>query len=76
MRNWPYFVAGNLWLLIALVLLLGRKAERFQPTFYSFFGTRSWLSPFAYGFLIVACAFIGVGLIFLGSRATNVSNPR
>ena len=61
---------------MALVLLLGRKAVRFQPTFYSFFGIGGWLSPFAYGFLIVACAFIGGGLIFLGSRAMNVSNPR
>ena len=76
MRNWPYFVAGNLWLLTAVVLLVGRKAARTSPTFYSFFGIGGWFSPFAYGFLIVACAFIGVGLILLGSRAMNVSNPR
>jgi hypothetical protein len=76
MRDRPHFVAGNLWLLVALVLLLGMKAVRYEPTRYSFFGIGGWHSPFAYGFLIVACASIGVGLMFLGSRAANVRDPK
>jgi hypothetical protein len=76
MRNWACFLLGNLWLLMAFVLLLGRKVVRVGPLMYSFFGVGGWLSPFAYGFLIVACALIGVGLMFLGNRPTNVSNPR
>lgn len=64
MSNQPYFLAGNFWLLMALLLLIGRKAERYQPTFYSFFGIGGWLSPIAYGFLIFACVVIGVIFIF------------
>lgn len=76
MRNWPYFVGGNFWLLMALVLWLGRNAVRTGPTRYSFFGVGGWLSPFEYGLLVVACAFIGAALMFLWSRPANTSDPR
>ena len=76
MRNWMYFVVGNMWLLTGLVLWLGRKAVRFQPTRYSFFGVGGWLSPFAYGFLILVCALIGIALVLLASRSRDASNQR
>ena len=56
----PYFIVGNLWLLVALALFVGRTFERGSPTRYSFFGVGGWLSPFAYGFLIVVTAAVGV----------------
>jgi hypothetical protein len=76
MRNRLYFVVGNSWLLMALVLWLGRNAVRYAPTRYSFFGVGGSLSPFAYGFLILACAVIGVVLIVLAHRSTDVSGTR
>ena len=58
-----YFVAGNVWLIIALVLLLGKNNVRIQPTFHSFFGVGGWYSPGAYWLMIVACAALGVGFL-------------
>jgi hypothetical protein len=71
MPPWVRFAAGNLWLVTALVLFLGRKAVRYAPTRYAFFGVGSWLSPVAYGFLIVACIVIGLGLM----RTIKASSP-
>ena len=76
MRDRLYFVVGNFWLLMALVLWLGRNTERVAPTRYSFFGVGGWLSPSAYGFLILACALIGVVLIVLAHRSRDVSGTR
>lgn len=76
MRDRLYFVVGNLWLLMALVLWVGRNVARTHPTRYSFFDVGGWLSPFAYGFLILACALIGVVLMILGCRSKDVSGTR
>ena len=76
MGNRQYLTAGNLWLAAALVLWLGRKAVRFEPTRYAFFGAGAWLSPAGYGFLIVACLLVGTGFVILGQRASKVSSPR
>lgn len=70
-----YLLLGNLWLLAALVLYLGRVAVRYQPTRYSFFGIGGWLSPFAYGLLIAACIIIGLAFIFRRSRVLGTSKP-
>ena len=47
-----YFIAGNYWLTFALLLFLGRKIERSNPTRYSFFGG-GWLDPTTYLLLIL-----------------------
>ena len=63
MGDRPYLAAGNVWLLMALVLRLGQRAVRFEPTRYSLFGVGGWLSPAAYWFLVIACLCLGVGLM-------------
>jgi hypothetical protein len=65
MGSLPRFIAGNVWLLMALVLYLGRVAVRHSPTRYSFFGVGGWISPYTYRLLIIAC--IAVGVYFLAS---------
>jgi hypothetical protein len=56
-----YFIAGNLWLLFAIVMFLGRKAWRTGPVRYTFFGAGS-LSPLQYNLLILCC--IGLAAAF------------
>lgn len=53
-----YFVAGNLWLLAAVVLFIGRTFERSQPTRYSIFGAGRLLSPTEYGWMIAVVALL------------------
>ena len=43
-----YFAAGNLWLLVSLLLALGRTFERSEPLMYSFFGIGDWYYPSTY----------------------------
>jgi hypothetical protein len=43
-----YFVAGNVWLFIALATFLLRETERTGPHRVSFLGVGTWLSPGAY----------------------------
>lgn len=57
-----YFVAGNVWLLVALVLFVGRTYERSSPSRYSVFNGGQWFSPEAYWLLIIAAA--GVAIFF------------
>jgi hypothetical protein len=40
-----FFIAANVWLLLATVTLLGRTFERSEPTQYSFFHAGAWFSP-------------------------------
>jgi hypothetical protein len=63
MDRWPRFIVGNVWLLMALVLYLGRVAVRHQPTRYSFFGIGGWHSPSVYGILIICCIVVGLWLM-------------
>ncbi len=49
-----YFVTGNLWLMLAVLMVLGRGIERTQPTIVSFFGS-GWLYPSTYAFLVGLC---------------------
>ena len=62
------FVAGNLWLIVALVLLLGKNIMRGNPTRYSFFGVGGWYSPGAYWLMILVCAAMGVGFMMAARR--------
>jgi hypothetical protein len=57
-----YFVAGNVWLFIALATFLLRGTERTGPHRVSFLGVGTWLSHGAYNavallVLAIACAF-------------------
>lgn len=60
-----YFVAGNLWLMMALVLFLGRDVARTQPTMYSFFGAGGWHHPTTYNLFIIISAGLGLLLVAL-----------
>ena len=63
-----HFIAGNVWLLVSLVLLLGRNVERTQPTLYSFFGVGGWYYPVPYGLMVLVCAAIGVAFLVTACR--------
>ncbi len=49
-----YFIAGNLWAFVAIMLTLGRRSWRNAPTRYEFLGYGS-LDPTSYNLIIVAC---------------------
>ena len=59
-----YFVAGNIWAVCALLMILVRKAWRTGPTRYTFFGFGS-LSPPQYNFLILCCVVMAVVFFFI-----------
>ncbi|MCX6903976.1 MAG: serine/threonine-protein kinase, partial [Verrucomicrobia bacterium] len=48
-------VLGNLWALIAIVLVVGKKVARTQPIMYSFFGVGGWYYPLSYNLLVAVC---------------------
>jgi hypothetical protein len=50
-----YFLIGNGWLFVALVLMLGRTIARTDPTFYTFFDLGGWLNPLVYNSLVLLC---------------------
>ena len=60
-----YFVAGNVWLVIALIVCLGRTYERSAPVRYSFFHSGQWLSPQAYTLLVLLPLAVGVFFLVL-----------
>ncbi|MFO0916856.1 MAG: hypothetical protein U0872_00875 [Planctomycetaceae bacterium] len=65
-----YFVAANFWLLIAMLLILGRTVERQDPTFYSFFHGQSF-SPEVYGFFVLVSAGLAVCYFVLSWQTRN-----
>ena len=68
MGNVAYFVLGNVWLLAALALWLGRNFYRADPVRYSFFGVGGPHSPLAYQAMIVVCVVIGAALVIRSRR--------
>ena len=56
-------VFGNLWLIIALLLFVGKTAVRSDPVRYAFFGVGGLLSPAAYWIIIAACAVLGLFML-------------
>jgi len=61
-----YFVAGNIWLFLALAIFMLGKTERTGPTFVSFLGIGTWFRPGGYNLVallvfLIACAFFVVG---------------
>lgn len=55
-----YFVASQIWLLFALLLLLGGGTARINPTYYNVFGI-GFLSPAAYWFVLGVCCLLSLG---------------
>ena len=58
-RPWWLLALGSLWLIVALVLMLGREVARTQPLMYHFFGKGAWLYPGTYHGLVIASVLIG-----------------
>ena len=58
-----YFIAGNLWMLVSILLLIGREAWRTGPVRYGFLGVGS-LSATVYN-LVVAFCVIAAAIFFL-----------
>ena len=54
-------IVGNLWLLAAVALLLGKKVARTQPTMYSFFDIGAWLYPSTYNMIVMFCGLVCLG---------------
>ena len=48
-----YFIAANIWLILAVVAILGRTVERSSPDMYSFFHRGAWLYPVSYALIVV-----------------------
>lgn len=59
----PLFAASNLWLLVSLVLFVGKKYERSEPTMYSFVGVGGYFYPSSYDALVYGS--LAVSLVFL-----------
>ena len=59
-----YFVIGNVWLIVGLVLKLGQKEMFAKPTMYSFFGSGAWFEPNTYD-RFVAFAFGAAAVSFV-----------
>lgn len=72
MGNVAYFVLGNVWLLAAMGLWLGRNLHTLEPVRYSFFGVGGPHSPLAYQSMILVCVVIGVALVIRGRRRPPV----
>jgi len=64
-----YFIAGNIWLVLALVLLVGRNVARSSPTMYSFFKVGAWLYPATYNLIVLAAVVLGILMLWWGRCA-------
>jgi serine/threonine protein kinase len=61
-------IVGNLWLLAAVALLLGKKVARTRPTMYSFFDIGAWLYPSTYNMIVAFCGLLSVGFFVFAWR--------
>lgn len=60
-----FFVMGNVWLMLALLMVLGNHTERDQPTMVAFFGLGAWLYPGTYNLLVALCVAAAVACFAL-----------
>ncbi len=60
------FLLGSCWLLLAIVVLLGKKVARTEPLMYAFFGLGGWRYPDSYNAVIVLSVVLGLGCLWLG----------
>lgn len=70
-----YFVAGNVWLVLALLMFVGRTYERSSPTRYSIFHGGQWFSAEAYTALIALLIAIST-FFFIVTWKTRNKGPR
>ncbi len=63
-----YFVAGNFWLFVSLVVFLSQKAERVAPTRVSFLGLGSWFRPATYNAVVLLCLAVAIAFFCLSRR--------
>jgi hypothetical protein len=63
-----YFVVGNGWLLIALVLSLGKQVMRTEPEMNAFFGIGHWYPPEGYNFLTFLVLVVAVYFFVLYAK--------
>ena len=68
-----YFIAGNFWVFLAVVLVLGRKPWRAGPTRYEFLGQGS-MDPTSYNLLIAFCV-TAAAIFFLLAWKTHEKQP-
>ena len=62
-----YFVTGNLWLLLAVVLLIGREPWRTSPVCYGFLGVGS-LTAVGYNLVVAFCVIVAAVFLLLAYR--------
>lgn len=60
-----FFIFGNFWLFVALVLVIGRTTARTQPTLYSFFDIGGWYYPTTYNLWIGVCMAAAIACLVL-----------
>jgi hypothetical protein len=68
-----YFIAANLWLLFAVVAILGRTFERESPTMVSFFHLGQWFHPGAYTLIVLAMLVVSALFFLLSWKTRNKS---
>jgi len=72
-----YFIAGNLWLFLSLVLFLGRHTEKVRipgiprTMRVSFLGFGFSFSPSGYTMILILCLIVAGVLFFLSWRTTR-----
>lgn len=68
-----YFMAGNFWLFMALLLVLGKTYERSSPLRYSSFGMGHWFTPAGYNLLVLLVFALALLFFFLDLKARRPS---
>ena len=69
-----YFVAGNLWLFLAVLVYVGQTVERTEPLRYSVFRFGRWFEPSEYWSLtlaLIAMSIICFAMYVFRSRKTK-----
>jgi hypothetical protein len=67
-----YFTAGNVWLLVALILVIGKKAVYYgQGPQRSFFGVGGDYTPEVYGLMVLTCLAAGIIFLVKSGQDTN-----
>jgi len=66
-----YFIAGNVWLFAALVIVLGREVVRTEPVRYAFYGIGGWFTAGGYAAIVVCCIVLGLGFLLAAARRSG-----
>ncbi|MFZ5831785.1 MAG: hypothetical protein ACOY3P_16985 [Planctomycetota bacterium] len=64
-------VIGNVWLVIALLLVLGRCFARSEPLMYSFFCIGGWYYPATYNSMVGVCLIVAIAHFAITFIARN-----